>query len=103
MRRSLWFLLLPVTLGIVAWQIHRFPKKMGKKVAKQVKKIMKGDFDSRNRTALEMMVQDMLKDNAKAVCKRIVLDSDLAEKAMAAAKEIAEANQWAKEQGQIVG
>lgn len=98
----LWLLLLPVVVGIVAWQIHRFPKKMGKKVAKQVKKIMKGDFDSRNRTALEMMVQDMLKDNAEKVCESIVYDSDLAEKAMAAAKEIVEAMQRGKEQGQTV-
>ena len=48
------------------------------------------------------MVQDALKDNATWVCKGFVLDSDLAEKAMAAAKEIVEAQKRAQDQGQAV-
>lgn len=71
--------LAPILIGIVWWQVHRFPRKMGRKVAKKVKKIMKGDFDDRNRSALQRIVEETLKDNARQFCKGIMHDSVLAE------------------------
>jgi hypothetical protein len=80
--------LAPIVLGIVWWQVHRFPRKMGRKVAKKVKKIMKGDFDERNRTAIQLIVEDTLRDNARQLCKGIVHDEVLAETLLAAAREV---------------
>jgi hypothetical protein len=69
---------------------------MGGRVAKQVKKMLKGEFDSRNRSALEMMVREALKDNARELCDSIVPDSNLAERALGVAMEIAEARRTAR-------
>jgi hypothetical protein len=96
----IYFFLIPIVILVVAWQIYNFPSRMGKKVGEKVVKILKGDFDSRNRSALQMTVEEMLRDNAKLVCKEFASDTEFAQKAVGLTKEMIRARMKAESQSQ---
>ena len=81
-----------IIIGVVAaMEAHKFTGKVADKIAPEVRNILAGRFESNNRSMLEMVGKDFLKDGAIQLGKTLALDSKLVEHSKEAAKEIVKA------------
>jgi hypothetical protein len=83
---------LPIIIAWSALEIAGFPEELADKIAPNVRDAMAREFDSRNRSALEMIFQDIFADSGRQICKTLLSDPDLAGKAKAAAEEMLRAS-----------
>jgi hypothetical protein len=83
---------IPVIIGaIIAFEASQFTRNLADAIAPEVRKILAGDFENKNRSMLEMIGRDSLEDFAMQLGKTLALDNELAEGAKEAAKELAKA------------
>jgi hypothetical protein len=73
--------LLPLVAIFTAHEIDKFPEKLARKIAPNVRQVVAGDFESRNQSALELTFKDTFKDGAKKICEILLSESQMAEKA----------------------
>ncbi|KPI41795.1 putative transcriptional regulatory protein [Cyphellophora attinorum] len=67
--------MLPLVLGIVAYQVYRFPSKLGKKIAAQVCNNLRGEYEATNRRRLSALLVEALKDGGKDIWDAMLNDS----------------------------
>jgi hypothetical protein len=86
-----YLVLLPIVTIFTAHEIDEFPGKLARKIAPDVRQVVAGDFESRNQSALELIFEDTFRDGAKQICEILLSESQMAEKAKAAAEDMLQA------------
>jgi hypothetical protein len=86
-----YLVLLPIVAIFTAHEIGEFPGRLAGKIAPEVRRVVAGDFESRNQSALELIFKDTFRDGAEQICEILLSESQMAEKARAAAEEILQA------------
>lgn len=85
----LFNLIAPIVIAFAAVEIIEFLKKLAKTIAPQIRNTLGGEvFRSENKSALELIFNEMFKNGAKELCKEIVMDSKFVESAKKAAKRV---------------
>ena len=69
-----YFILLPIVVGIVTYQVYRFPSKLGKRIAKQVCNKLKGKYESTNRGMLTTVLDEVFKDGRRDIWEGVLSD-----------------------------
>lgn len=80
-----------IIAAVVAMEAAKFTGKVADKIAPEVRSVLAGDFEAKNRSMLEMIGRDSLEDFALQLGKTLALESSLVEHAKETAKEMVKA------------
>jgi hypothetical protein len=80
-----------IIAAVVAMEAHKFTGKVADKIAPEVRSVLAGDFENKNRSMLEIIGRDSLEDFAIQLGKTLALENSLVEHSKETAKEMVKA------------